>query len=183
MKIRLHEIGDEPYTWDEEERVSPAALDRPEVLELGPVSWSGQITRLDGPDGGYLLRAQISYEQTLACQRCLAEVTEPVAEDVELLVLSHDPGAEEEERELEEKDLGVVVVKGEELDLGPVLLEQIQLNVPMRPLCREECAGLCPTCGADLNQGPCRCGPQATDPRWSGLAALRDSLPDGSESQ
>lgn len=179
MKIRLHEIGDEPYTWEEEERISPAALERPEVLELGPVSWSGQIVRLDE---GYLLRARISYEQTLACQRCLAEVTEPVTEDVELLVLRHDPGAEEEERELEEKDLGVLVVEGEELDLAPVLLEQIQLNVPMRPLCREECAGLCPTCGADLNEGPCRCGPQATDPRWSGLAALRDSLPGGSES-
>jgi uncharacterized protein len=181
MKIRLHEIGDEPYTWEEEERVSPAALERPELLELGPISWSGRITRLDGPDGGYLLQGRISYEQTLACQRCLAEVTEPVTEDVELLVLRHDPGAGEEERELQEKDLGVLVVKGEELDLGPVLLEQIQLNVPMRPLCREECAGLCPTCGADLNQGPCRCGPQAPDPRWSGLAALRDSLPEGPE--
>ncbi|HSL84089.1 MAG TPA: DUF177 domain-containing protein [Thermoanaerobaculia bacterium] len=181
MKIRLHEIGDEPYAWDEEERVSPAALDRPEVLELGPVSWSGRISRLDGPDGGYLLRGRISYEQTLACQRCLAEVVEPVTEEVELLVLSHDPGIEEEERELQEKDLGVLVVEGEELDLGPVLREQIQLNVPMRPLCREECAGLCPTCGADLNRGPCQSGPPAADPRGSGLAALRDSLPGGPE--
>ena len=176
MKVRLREIGDEPYTWSEEEQVSPSALDRPELLEIGPVAWSGQITRLDQ---GYLLRARISYDQTLACQRCLAAVTEPVAEEVELLVLRHEAGAEEEERELAEKDLGVLVVEGEELDLDPILHEQLQLNVPMRPLCREECAGLCPTCGADLNQGPCRCGPRAVDPRWEGLAVLRDSLPGG----
>lgn len=178
MKVRLREIGDEPYTWSEEEQVSPSALDRPELLEIGPVAWSGQITRLDQ---GYLLRARISYDQTLACQRCLAEVTEPVSEELELLILRHDPAAEEEERELEEKDLGVLVVEGEELDLGPVLLEQIQLNVPMRPLCREECAGLCPTCGANLNESRCRCAPRAPDPRWSDLAALRDSLPEGPE--
>lgn len=178
MKIRLHEIGDEPYTWSEEERVSAAALGRSEVLELGAIAWSGRIERLDS---GYLLRARLAYDQTLACQRCLGRVTEPVAEELELLVLRHDPAAGQEERELEEQDLGVLVVDGDELDLTPILLEQIQLNVPMRPLCREECAGLCPTCGADLNQGRCRCGPRPVDPRWSDLAALRDSLPGGRE--
>ena len=176
MKVRLHEIGDEPYVWEVEERIPASALDRPEVLELGPIDWRGEIRAVDP---GFLLRARLSYDQTLACQRCLAAVTEPVAEELELLVLRHEPGAEDEERELEEKDLGVQVVDGDELDLGPILLEQVQLNVPMRPLCREECAGLCPTCGADLNQGPCRCGPRPLDPRWEGLAALRDSLPGG----
>lgn len=178
MKVRLHEIGDEPYTWREEERLSASALERAELLELGPVAWSGQITRLDQ---GYLLRARVSYDQTLECQRCLGRVTAPVSESVELLLLPHDPAAAEEERELEEKDLGVLVVEGEEVDLAPILLEQVQLNVPMRPLCREDCAGLCPTCGADLNETRCRCAPRALDPRWSDLAALRDNLPGGSE--
>lgn len=178
MKIRLHEIGDEPYLWQEEVRMPTSALDRPELLELGPIDWRGEIRPVEP---GWLLRARVSYDQTLACQRCLAAVTEPVAEELELLVLRHEAGAEEEERELAEKDLGVLVVEGEELDLDPILHEQLQLNVPMRPLCREDCAGLCPSCGADLNQGPCRCGPRAVDPRWEGLAVLRDSLPGGRE--
>lgn len=176
MKIRLHEIGDEPYTWDVDERVPATALDRDELLELSPIAWSGRIDRLDP---GYLLRARLTYEQTLACQRCLGKVTEPVDEEVELLLLPHEAGAEEEERELEEKDLGVVVVDDDELDLQPILLEQLQLNVPMRPLCREECAGLCPTCGADLNQGRCDCVRETVDPRWAGLAAIRDRLDEG----
>jgi uncharacterized protein len=176
MKIRLDQIGDEPYTWTVEETISSSDLDRAELLAVSPVTWEGEITRLDE---GFLLRAHLGYEQTLACQRCLRPVTEAVDEDLELLVLPHDPGAEEEERELEERDLGVVVVDGEELDLGPVLEEQIQLAVPMSPLCRVDCAGLCPTCGADLNQGPCGCAEQPSDPRWAALAALRDSFPGG----
>lgn len=176
MKVRLHEIGDEPYTWNGEESVPVAIFERDELLELSPVAWSGEIRRLDGHDRGYLLRARAAYEQTLACQRCLGSVTEPVEEEIEILLLPHERGADEEERELEEKDLGVVVVDDDEIDLHPILLEQIQLNVPMRPLCREECAGLCPTCGADLNQGRCDCVNETVDPRWAGLAVIRDRL-------
>lgn len=176
MKIRLHEIGDEPFTWSVDETVPPAALDRDELLELSPISWSGTIGRLDA---GFLMRVRLAYEQTLACQRCLGSFSEPVDEEIELLVLRHEPGADEEERELEEKDLGVLVVHGDELDLQPILFEQLQLNVPMRPLCREECAGLCPTCGADLNQGRCRCVNETVDPRWAGLAVIRDRLDEG----
>lgn len=174
MKIRLDQIGDEPYTWESEERVDARELDRQEVLALGPVEWRGRIARLD--DAEYLLRARLSYSQTLACQRCLGEVTRPVEEEIELLLMEHEPGAEEEERELEEEDLGVLVVDGQELDLGPVLHEQLQLAVPMRPLCSEECAGLCPVCGANLNETECDCRRETADPRWAGLAALRDEL-------
>ncbi|MGD2114975.1 MAG: DUF177 domain-containing protein [Acidobacteriota bacterium] len=176
MKIRLDEIGDEPYTWHTEETVDPAVLERDEVVELTPIDWRGRIRRLDQ---GFLLRARVAYEQTLACQRCLAEVTRTVQEDVELLLVDHEPGAEDEERELEEQDLGVLVMDEPEIDLRPILLEQIQLNVPMRPLCSETCAGLCPVCGADLNEGECGCRRETDDPRWAGLAALRDSLPSG----
>jgi len=178
MKIRLEEIGDEPYTWRAEETIDPSSLEREEILELTPVAWQGQVDRLDD---GFLLRANLSYGQTLACQRCLRPVASRVEETVELLLVSHEPGAEAEERELEEKDLGIVVIDGPEIDLRPILEEQMQLNVPMRPLCKEDCAGLCPVCGADLNDGDCGCQRQTEDPRWAGLAALRDSLPGASE--
>jgi DUF177 domain-containing protein len=176
MKIRLHEIGDEPYTWSEEESVSLSALGREEVTGLSPVRWQGQIRRLDS---GFLMRAGLAYEQTLACQRCLGSVTEPVEDEIELLLVRHERGADEEERELEDEDLGVMVIDGDEVDLRPLLVEQMQLNVPMRPLCREECAGLCPSCGADLNRiegGDCGCERETVDPRWAGLADLRNRL-------
>ncbi len=188
MKIRLHEIdqaGDEPFTWDEEESVPVSVLGREEIEAIGPVRWRGEVRRLDS---GYLLRADLSYEQTLACQRCLGRVVEPVEQEIELFLVRsvrsvgsvrHEPGAEDEERELGEEDLGMMEIDGDEVDLRPLLVEQMQLEVPMRPLCREDCAGLCPACGADLNEiegGDCGCERETVDPRWAGLADLRDRL-------
>jgi uncharacterized protein len=56
-----------------------------------------------------------------------------------------------------------------------------EVSRTIQPLCRPDCAGLCPTCGADLNQGPCQCGTAAVDERWSGLAGLAVSLKEGKE--
>ena len=79
------------------------------------------------------------------------------------------------EHALEAEELGVVEVPEDgEVELRPLLLEQIQLNVPMKPLCRADCAGLCPTCGANLNEGPCGCQKDEIDPRWEGLKAFQE---------
>jgi uncharacterized protein len=74
--------------------------------------------------------------------------------------------------------MGVLHVAGEVLETEPILLEQLQLNIPMKPLCRPDCAGLCPVCGADLNLGACACPERAGDPRLAALAALRDRMND-----
>lgn len=60
----------------------------------------------------------------------------------------------------------------DQVDLELVAREAILLDLPLAPVCREGCAGLCPTCGADLNDGPCTCAPAVADPRWSALDAL-----------
>ena len=58
------------------------------------------------------------------------------------------------------------------LDLTEAVRQYALLALPMKPLCRQDCAGLCPTCGHNLNQGGCGCPPQGPDPRWSGLNKL-----------
>jgi uncharacterized protein len=68
----------------------------------------------------------------------------------------------------------VEVPEDDEVDLRPLLIEQIQLNVPMKPLCRPDCAGICPTCGANLNAGSCGCATEEVDPRWKALEALKE---------
>ena len=74
--------------------------------------------------------------------------------------------------------MGVLHVAAEVVETEPILLEQLQLNIPMKPLCRPDCAGLCPLCGADLNLGACDCSEPVGDPRWAALAALRDRMND-----
>ena len=127
-------------------------------------------------DPGYLLRARLSYEQTLGCLRCLKPIVERTDSEVELMLLVED-GHERAggEHELAEGDLGVLLVEGGVFEARPLLLEQLQLNIPMKPLCRPDCRGLCPRCGTDLNAGTCACAELAVDPRWAALAALKDA--------
>jgi uncharacterized protein len=176
VRIWLDQVREEPFTWDETQSISPETLERPELLSLSPVSWRGQVVFADP---GYYLRARLSYDQTLACGRCLKPIVEHVEPEIELMIVqaggSHDAhhGAEQE---LGESELSVQVVEGEVLETDPILLEQLQLNIPMSALCQPDCRGLCPVCGADRNVADCSCEERTVDSRWSALAALKSRL-------
>ncbi|HEV7519109.1 MAG TPA: DUF177 domain-containing protein [Thermoanaerobaculia bacterium] len=179
MRIWLDQVREEPFNWDEKEKVAPEELDRPELLELGPVAWRGQVIFVDP---GFFLRAHLSYEQTLHCNRCLQPIHDAVRSDVELMIEiersgggygTHGGG----EHELKDEDLGTMYVEGEVLETRPILIEQLQLNIPMKPLCQEDCKGLCPVCGTDRNTGSCTCEEKTEDPRWAALAVLKDRMP------
>jgi uncharacterized protein len=80
-----------------------------------------------------------------------------------------------EERELGADDLETDIYDHDQIDLNVLLETETTLGLPMKPLCREGCRGLCPTCGASRNAAPCGCAPVA-DPRWSPLKGLADRL-------
>jgi len=173
MQIWLEQVQDEPFNWDETQQIAKETLERPELLDLGPVRWRGQVVYADP---GYFLRARLSYEQTLSCNRCLKPIVEQVNSDVELMIMVEKHPPIGGEHALHEQDLGLMYVGDELLETDPILIEQLQLNIPMKPLCREDCQGLCPVCGADKNAGPCSCGEAAVDPRWASLASLKSRL-------
>jgi DUF177 domain-containing protein len=176
MRIWLDQVREEPFNWDETQNVSLESLERPELLSLGPVRWKGQVSFADP---GYYLKARLSYEQTLSCDRCLKPIAERSEPEVELMVVVERPRSIAGEHELKEDELGVLTVEGEILETDPILLEQLQLNVPMKPLCRPDCQGLCPVCGADRNAGGCSCEESTVDPRWAALAALKSHFDSG----
>jgi uncharacterized protein len=172
MHVRLDQVRDTPFLWDETETVTAAEVENPDVESLSPVRWRGEISFADP---GYLLTATYSYQQTLSCQRCLEPLVETVEQPLQLLLVPGEKPRAAGEHELAEEELGVVEVPVDgEVDLRPLLLEQIQLNVPMKPLCKAGCAGLCPTCGANLNAGACGCETETIDPRWKALEALKE---------
>lgn len=175
MQIWLDQVRDEPFNWEETQSIAPEKLDRPELQGLGPVRWKGQVIHADP---GFFLRARISYEQTLGCTRCLKPIVEPVSSDVELMILVDRRGEPGGEHALHEQDMSILYVPEEVLETDPILLEQLQLNVPMKPLCRADCLGLCPMCGADRNDGSCSCAETEIDPRWAALAALKSRMAD-----
>ena len=174
MRIHLDQVREEPFSWDETQSVSPENLDRPELLALSPVRWRGQVVFADP---GYFLTGRLSYEQTQACNRCLTPIVESTEAEVELMIeVAHRRHLSGGELELQEKDLGLVMVEGEILETDPILIEQLQLNVPMKPLCRPDCKGLCPVCGADRNVTACSCAEPTGDARWAVLAAVKSRL-------
>jgi len=79
---------------------------------------------------------------------------------------------EEERQELQAGDMETGFYREGELDLGEIVREQLLLNIPMRPLCGESCKGLCPHCGANLNETTCGCEQKSIDPRMKALEKL-----------
>ncbi len=106
---------------------------------------------------------------TGTCARCLEEFRVPVATDLHFLATPRGEGEERSEAE----DVDVTIYDGEEVDLGPLVCERILLSLPTTPLCGEDCRGLCPRCGINLNQDQCECPASEGDPRMSIFRNLR----------
>lgn len=121
----------------------------------------------------YRLVGRVAGRLWLDCSRCLEAFEFPVDAAFDLLYVPHTENeAAGEEREVEEDDLGTSYYQDERIDLGQLLREQFYLAVPMKPLCRDACRGLCPRCGTNLNADTCGCTETWTDPRLEGLRAL-----------
>lgn len=148
LKIAIRDLQRGPVDTDGE--VSPsdpvfAGLDLP--LD-GPVSVEGQLQATEGDD--FLWRGVIRATATIACRRCLVDVQVRLRREVDVL-LSSDPEAADDPSVYPLPEAAL------QIDLTGVVREELALEVPAFVLCREDCAGLCPTCGADLNAGPCAC--------------------------
>lgn len=101
------------------------------------------------------------------CRRCLRPVADTLEAPV-MEVFEADPTEGETQK-----------LDGVEIDLEPVAREAVLLGLPLAPLCREDCAGLCPHCGIDRNEATCACVVEERDPRWAALDVLRDDAEPG----
>lgn len=166
LRIDLRELARGPVATRGELAQGDPALEGLEATFTAPVVVAG---RLQGTgEGRFYWHASLRTVVQGECRRCLVPVSVPVAADIGAL-FTQDPEA------LEDPDSYPLAPDATEIDLVPALREELILAVPRYALCREDCRGLCPRCGQDLNAGPCGCAP-AADPRWRGLAALKDKL-------
>ncbi len=122
------------------------------------------------------VRGSVKTGLSAPCDRCLKEVAIPLEIPFDLLYAPGDPGAGHGgEQELHDRDLDLAVYENDEINLDELVLEQLELSLPSRVLCREDCRGLCPQCGADLNVEQCDCE-QQVDLRWQALADLKAEM-------
>jgi uncharacterized protein len=117
------------------------------------------------------------------CGRCLDPLTIPVDANLDVLFLpeldqthaaSAGGGKDDDEAEVREADTGVSFYKNDTIDLGEIMRDEFYLAVPMKPLCRPDCRGLCAVCGVNRNRETCSCRPEWVDPRMEPLKKLLD---------
>jgi uncharacterized protein len=118
------------------------------------------------------IRGRLETRLEAACDRCLGPVEIPVARDFDLVYRSVKTIAREEEIEIPEDELEVGFYHGEGIHLADVLTEQVILSLPMKIICRPECLGLCPTCGANRNREVCGCPPPEEASPFASLRGL-----------
>ena len=123
-------------------------------------------------DTRFRLTGDLETTLEMACSRCLEPFVVPVAATFDLRYVPHAQNVGEGEREIEEDDLATAYYQDDTIYLGQLMREQFYLALPMKPLCAENCRGLCAECGANLNQTACRHGPVWEDPRLAGLKAF-----------
>lgn len=166
MKLYIDQIPDEGLELDYQEPAEAFGSLGDELTVTTPV----HVTLLARKSsGGVIVKGNLRGTVTLACSRCLKTFSEDISHDFYYNCLPEEAAEEGEELSMEDTD--TYYYSGGEVDVAALVQEQVVLAVPMRPLCKEDCKGLCPKCGADLNQGDCGCQKAPVDIR---LAALRE---------
>ncbi len=163
LRIDLAAVREGPV-----ETAAHVAPDDPLVVESGialasPLVVSGRLS--SAGEGKYYWQARLATVVKRECRRCLAPVDVPLSESLGLVFVAEEDYSGDD-------DCYVVPRRAATLDLSEAVREELLLAVPQFVECRDDCKGLCPRCGADLNRGPCRCKPE-TDPRWAALTKLR----------
>jgi uncharacterized protein len=127
--------------------------------------------RVDRTGADMRVRGEIQAELVAPCDRCATEIALPLTLPFDLFYTPREAAGAKEagEVELHERDLDFATFENDEINLDDLVLEQIELGLPSRMLCREDCKGLCPQCGADRNEETCGCE-SPRDPRWQALA-------------
>lgn len=184
LRIPLTSITEDSVRVNAQVAVAAVQPEDVEPLPIEEVTLQGQILDMNGT---YLFRGRLSGVFEHPCDRCLGEAFAPF--DVEVC-WNFEPGSGMEEREGDgdglaeemeiEDDSDWFVFQGEEIDLRPCVWEELTLQAPIKYVCREDCAGLCPQCGTNRNESACACRQDDAE-QWranTGLAGLAELFPE-----
>ena len=133
----------------------------------------GEVTFLR-TGSGILVTGHLSTEVEAICSRCLEPMRVQLEIDVEEEFQPTVDVVTGQRLPMEEEDQALWIDHAHILDLGEVVRQDLLLALPLQPLCRETCSGLCPQCGQNLNEGTCECAAMDIDPRWSALLSLKE---------
>jgi uncharacterized protein len=170
-------------------RIPPEGLDIDEALDAPSLHLEGETEFVLRPGARLTchvdlvdfttvhVRGRLEGSLDTECARCLEQYPRAMGQELDLFYLPRakgEPQEQAEEVELSDHEVVVGYYDADRLDLAEVIREQIVLGLPLKPLCREDCRGRCPSCGRDRNSEPCTCPPaeEPIDPRLAPLRKL-----------
>ena len=173
--LEIDEITEEglQLAWDEEVpslMVYLASLSRIDFSFEKPLHTEAKVWKVGQ---SFFLRGNVTTTLRLTCVRCLNDFSFPLFSSFDLTLSPLKKAPAEEEVELKEEDLESNFFEGGEIHLSEIACEQVFLEIPYKPLCREDCRGLCPVCGKDLNLSACHCIPENSESAFSALKNLK----------
>jgi uncharacterized protein len=161
----------------------------PGVIDLGadyrqvtPIESSGRADLVEEHHGKHKIiqdiriHGRLATRLELSCARCLEPVMQDVKREFDLLYRPQGADAGRDEMSVTDAEAEISYYEGEGILLDDVVREQVLLAAPLMVTCREDCKGLCPHCGTNLNQGQCSCAVAQEEPRWAALKEIRSKL-------
>ncbi|MCL2498455.1 MAG: YceD family protein [Symbiobacteriaceae bacterium] len=169
-EVKRHIGAHQDYNWEE----TALSLELP-LAKLQDDIWldSPAKVHLRMRNGGdrLLFEGEVKAQLKMLCGRCLTEFTQTVVCPIEeQLLFARPSGQFNQEPDDDDADRELAVLEGDTVDATDMVRSNLIASLPMKPLCKEECRGLCPICGVDLNQESCSCSDKEVDPRLAALA-------------
>jgi len=181
MFLDIKELELHPIDFAEE--FQPGVLDMgADATQRTPLKTSGRAELVEEHHGKHKvikdirLRGKLSAGLEMQCARCLEPVPQNVSREFELLYRPLGADAGRDELSVTDAEAEIGYYQGEGILLEDVLREQVLLALPLKVTCREDCKGLCPHCGKNLNEEQCSCEVPMEDPRWAALKEVRSRL-------
>jgi len=170
MYIETKEIGPEGLAISRSIGAFCLPLSGRDSIQMGTVQLHGELNR---DADGISFAGRIETSVRLACSRCLEEYTLPLDLPFDLFYTTAPDGPAGGDSRIHDDMVTRVHFDGVRIDLQSLLSEQVYLGLPLKPLCRPDCLGLCPRCGTNLNEEDCACAQERTeDPRLRVLKNL-----------
>ena len=181
MLIRVRELELQKLEFDE--NYQPGAIDfGRDFRQIGPLHSAGRAELIVEHRGHHQdvedirVIGEVTAHLEFSCARCLAPVSHAIDTSFDLIYRPLGVDRRADEVAITEAETEIGYYQGEGLLLEDALREQVLLSTPVRALCREDCKGLCPHCGRNLNLEQCNCEQHLSDPRWDALNEIKKKL-------
>jgi uncharacterized protein len=178
VRIRIDEIPESGRTlrlhWEQDRLRQFVPRDDPFSLDL--VQPLSVVLSLEKQQDHVRITGKIEGHLKVGCHRCLKPFPLFLNETVDIYLVERDRMPEEGDRELEPDETVCEFFDGEVIDVDHLVAEQIFLALPVKVLCSEDCKGICPGCGVNLNEDPCRCKAERVQSPFEKLESIRRGL-------